>query len=72
VAGQSRERPALSSREWEILELLSEGSSTAEMAERLFLSQVTVRRHISSILSKLDVSSREEAVRLLRGDDQDD
>ena len=72
VTGQPRELPALSSREWEILDLLSEGATTAEMAERLFLSQVTVRRHISSILSKLGVSSREDAVRLLRGDDQDD
>jgi DNA-binding NarL/FixJ family response regulator len=69
---QPRERPALSSREWEILELLAEGASTADIANRLFLSQVTVRRHISSILSKLGVSSREEAVSLLRDDDTDD
>ena len=72
VSGQSRERPALSAREWEILELLAEGATTADMAERLFLSQVTVRRHISSILSKLGVTSREEAARLVRGDDLDD
>jgi DNA-binding NarL/FixJ family response regulator len=68
LSRQPRERPALSSREWEILELLAEGTSTADIANRLFLSQVTVRRHISSILSKLGVASREEAVRLLRGD----
>jgi DNA-binding NarL/FixJ family response regulator len=72
VTGQSRERPALSAREWEILELLAEGAATAEMAKRLFLSQVTVRRHISSILSKLGASSREEAVRLHRGEDADE
>jgi DNA-binding NarL/FixJ family response regulator len=72
VTGQARGRPALSSREWEILDLLAEGAGTAEIARRLYLSQVTVRRHISSILAKLDVSSREEAVRLVRGDDQDD
>jgi DNA-binding NarL/FixJ family response regulator len=72
VTGQSREGPTLSAREWEILELLAEGAPTAQMAERLFLSQVTVRRHISSILGKLGVSSREEAVRLLRGDDTDE
>jgi DNA-binding NarL/FixJ family response regulator len=71
-SGQPRERPALSAREWEIVELLVEGAGTAEMARRLFLSQVTVRRHISSILSKLGVSSREEAVSLLRGDDTDE
>jgi two-component system NarL family response regulator len=70
LASQGREQPALSSREWEILELLAEGASTAEMARRLYLSKVTVRRHISSILSKLGVSSREEAARLAR-DEQD-
>jgi DNA-binding NarL/FixJ family response regulator len=68
-SGQPREHPALSAREWEIFELLAEGAGTADMAKRLFLSQVTVRRHISSILSKLGVSSREEAVSLLRDDD---
>jgi DNA-binding NarL/FixJ family response regulator len=70
--GQPRERPALSAREWEILELLTEGATTADMAERLFLSQVTVRRHISSILSKLGVSTREEAVKLLRDDEPEE
>jgi DNA-binding NarL/FixJ family response regulator len=70
--GQPRERPALSGREWEILELLAEGATTAQMAKRLFLSKVTVRRHISSVLSKLDVSSREEAVRMVRGDQPDE
>ena len=68
LAHQARERPALSAREWEILELLAEGAGTSEMAARLFLSQVTVRRHISSILAKLGVSSREEAVKLVHGD----
>jgi DNA-binding NarL/FixJ family response regulator len=71
LAGQRRDQPALSAREWEILELLADGASTAEMAERLFLSQVTVRRHISSILGKLGVSSREDAVKLVRGEEQD-
>jgi DNA-binding NarL/FixJ family response regulator len=72
VTGQSRKRTSLSAREWEILELLAEGATTANIAERLFLSQVTVRRHISSILGKLGVSSREEAVKLLRGVDPED
>ena len=67
LSRQPREGPSLSAREWEILELLGEGAGTAEMAKRLFLSQVTVRRHISSILAKLGVESREEAVRLVRG-----
>jgi DNA-binding NarL/FixJ family response regulator len=72
LTAQPRDAPSLSAREWEILELLSEGAATVEMAERLFLSQVTVRRHISSILGKLGVASREEAVRLFRGDETND
>ena len=55
----------LTSREWEVLELLHQKLSTAEIAERLFVSQVTVRSHIAAILKKLRVESREEALRLL-------
>lgn len=62
-------RRALTRREWDVMELLEEDASTAEIATRLFLSKVTVRRHISNILNKLDVSSREEAVRLVRADE---
>lgn len=59
-----RRRPTdLTSREWEVLELLREGRSTAEIASALFLSKTTVRRHISSILKKLRVETRAEAVR---------
>jgi DNA-binding NarL/FixJ family response regulator len=61
-------QPELTRREWEVLELLGEGADTAEIAKRLFLSRVTVRRHVSNIVRKLEVSSREEAVQLLRGD----
>jgi DNA-binding NarL/FixJ family response regulator len=62
-------RPDLTAREWEVLELLVEGVGTADMAKRLFLSQVTVRRHVSNILGKLGVSSRDEAVRLALGEE---
>jgi DNA-binding NarL/FixJ family response regulator len=64
LALQPQSGLALTSREWEVLEMLCEDATTAEIAKRLFLSQVTVRRHISNILDKLAVSSREEAVRL--------
>ncbi len=47
-----------------MLELLSDGLSTAEIAAQLELSQVTVRRHLSMLEHRLQVSSREEAVRL--------
>jgi DNA-binding NarL/FixJ family response regulator len=55
----------LTEREWEVLEFLHDGLTTAEIAERLSISPVTVRRHVSEILKKLRVTSREEAVRLL-------
>ena len=52
----------LTSREWEVLDCLSEGLSTARIAERLFISETTVRRHVGSILKKLHVSTRQAAV----------
>lgn len=52
----------LSRRELEVLQLLSEGLSTADVAERLILSVNTVRNHITHVLTKLDVRSRLEAV----------
>jgi DNA-binding NarL/FixJ family response regulator len=55
----------LTDREWEVLELLHDGLSTSEIASRLSISPVTVRRHVSEILKKLRVTSREEAVELL-------
>jgi DNA-binding NarL/FixJ family response regulator len=55
----------LSSREWEVLEMLREGQTTADIARRLFVSPVTVRRHVSAILRKLDVPDRQAAVELM-------
>jgi RNA polymerase sigma factor (sigma-70 family) len=57
----------LSSREWEVLELLADGLTTAEIAERLFVSKVTVRTHVSAILKKLRVPDRDAAIELVRG-----
>jgi DNA-binding NarL/FixJ family response regulator len=56
---------ALSNREWQVLDLLRDGLTTKEIAARLFISGVTVRTHISSILRKLGVDSREAATKLL-------
>jgi RNA polymerase sigma factor (sigma-70 family) len=56
----------LTDREWEVLELLYEGLSTREIAQRLSVSPVTVRRHVSEILKKLRVPTREAALELLR------
>jgi DNA-binding NarL/FixJ family response regulator len=54
----------LTSREWETLELMREGLSTAEIGVRLFVSPVTVRTHVAAILRKLQVPDREQAVRI--------
>jgi DNA-binding NarL/FixJ family response regulator len=59
-----RRAVALTSREWEVLELLRHGLSTAEIAKRLFITPVTVRTHVASLLRKLDVPDREAAVRI--------
>lgn len=60
-------RPAsqLTPREQEILDLMAEELSTEEIAGRLFVAQVTVRTHISTILRKLRVPDRAAAVRLV-------
>jgi len=57
----------LTGREWDVLELMRKGASTAEISERLFVSATTVRSHVSAILRKLGVPSREAAIRLLDG-----
>jgi len=56
---------ALTRREIEVLELLEEDLSNQEIAERLHLEIGTVKNHIHSILGKLDVSNRREAVKYL-------
>jgi DNA-binding NarL/FixJ family response regulator len=58
-------RIELTSREGDVLDLLCQGLMTAEIAERLFISPVTVRRHIGKILRKLDAEDRAAALRLL-------
>ena len=55
----------LTSREWEVMQLMREGLVTGEIARRLFVSPVTVRRHVSAILSKLGVSDRQAAMDLV-------
>lgn len=56
----------LTPREWEVGELLRERHSTAEIADRLGVSPVTVRRHVGLLLHKLGAESREAAVDMLR------
>ena len=51
---------ALSKRELEVIKLIGEGLKSKEIAERLFISEITVRHHLTSIFSKLDLSDRVE------------
>ena len=63
----SRVSVELTSREHQVLLMLQEGATTAEMARTLYISPVTVRSHVSAILRKLDVSDRDAALQLLNG-----
>jgi DNA-binding NarL/FixJ family response regulator len=54
----------LTSREWQVLELMRQGLTTAQIARRLVVSPATVRSHVASMLKKLRVPDRESALRL--------
>ena len=56
---------ALSAREVEVLLLLDDHLSTDDIAKRLFISEHTVRSHVKSLLRKLGVSSRRDALEQL-------
>jgi ATP/maltotriose-dependent transcriptional regulator MalT len=57
-----RHAAGLTARQAEVLQLLDEGLSNIEIADRLFVSPRTVENHVSAVLAKLDASTREEAV----------
>jgi DNA-binding NarL/FixJ family response regulator len=57
----------LTEREWEVLELLGQGLVTAEIAQKLAVSDATVRSHVRGILKKLHVADRRSAIKLLHG-----
>ena len=62
----TKEHPAgLTRRELDVLELVAEGLTNAEIAARLVISEKTVGHHVSAVLGKLGVGSRYEAARLV-------
>jgi len=56
------EERVISQREEEVLQLIADGCSTPEVAERLFISQKTVKNHLASIYQKLEARDRTQAV----------
>lgn len=59
-AGRERERSPLSQREREIVALVAQGFKNKEMAEKMFISEQTVKNHLHNIFDKLGVSDRLE------------
>lgn len=62
VNGAELSRLNLTNREYDVLKLLSQGYSNAEIAEHLFLSLSTVKTHVSNLFVKMDVRNRTQAV----------
>jgi DNA-binding NarL/FixJ family response regulator len=54
----------LTSREWEVLDLLRQNSTTAEIAAKLFVSRATVRTHVRNVIRKLQARNRVHAIAL--------
>lgn len=64
---EQRRMPRLTPRELQILDLVAEGRTNAEIAEALWVSPLTVRRHLENVYAKLGVHTRTAAAALVRG-----
>ena len=62
VTAAKQELPALTAREREVLRLMADGKNNSQIATQLFVSENTVKTHVSNILDKLDVRDRAAAV----------
>ncbi|MFY0602408.1 MAG: response regulator transcription factor [Flavobacteriaceae bacterium] len=56
----------ITSREYEVLELISLGLSNKEIAEKLFLSESTIKTHVSNLLIKLNAKRRTQALQIAK------
>ena len=65
--GQRRRQPLphLSRREWEVLELVHDGFGNAEIAQKLFISVATVRKHMEHIMQRTGARNRMAAAALM-------
>jgi DNA-binding NarL/FixJ family response regulator len=59
---QEKPESVITKREEEVLQLIADGASTAEVADKLFISVKTVKNHLVSIYQKLETSDRTQAV----------
>lgn len=65
VTSKNSNRPSvLTEREWDVLEQIAEGKNNENISKNLFISSTTVKNHVRSILGKLDVADRTNAVLL--------
>ena len=60
------ERLEISKREYEVLQLISKGHSNKEIAEQLFLTESTIKTHVSSLLVKLNAKRRTQAIEIAK------
>jgi DNA-binding NarL/FixJ family response regulator len=56
----------ITSREYEVLQYISQGLSNKEIAEKLFLSESTIKTHVSSLLLKLNAKRRTQAIQIAK------
>lgn len=56
----------ITSREYEVLELISKGHSNKEIGEKLFLTESTIKTHVSKLLLKLDAKRRTQAITIAK------
>lgn len=59
---RKRKRPALSEREWEVVSLVGQGLRNREIAEKLCISEPTVKTHLQRIFHKLDIRNRPQLI----------
>ena len=61
-SADARAFPELTEREYEVLELIANGSNNTEIASKLFITNKTARNHVSNIFNKLQVADRAQAI----------
>lgn len=61
-SNEFKQKQVLTKREREVFEILVQDQTTKEIAEQLFISEKTVRNHISNVIQKLGVKGRAQAV----------